>query len=96
MLLNSTLQLFEPACLVYLLLDVWPLAKLVDLFPKDIALLMPRIGRGRACYMPKAPPNASSLRDGSRMFANLPTATVVSQSGKNALYHTVFHKHWWS
>jgi hypothetical protein len=33
--LNSTLQLFEPACLVYLLLDVWPLAKLADLFPKE-------------------------------------------------------------
>jgi hypothetical protein len=28
-------QLFEPACLVYLLLDVWPLAKLADLFPKE-------------------------------------------------------------
>jgi hypothetical protein len=31
----STLQLFEPVCLVYLLLGVWPLAKLADLFPKD-------------------------------------------------------------
>jgi hypothetical protein len=33
--INSALQLFEPACLVYLLLDVWPLAKLADLFPKE-------------------------------------------------------------